>query len=501
MLNNKFKILSTRLLRKFFSKHKHSKVFKDAQETILDMRQGNSIVFGGFGLCGIPQKLIEAINQRSDLKELEVISDSAGISDFGLGLLMQDKKIKKIMASFIGDNNIFHSQYLNGELELEFVPQGTLAEKMRNGGAGIPAFYTPTGCGTLVEDGGIPLKYSKDGKTVEKYSQKKEVKEFNGKKYILEKSINPEYACIKAWKGDTKGNLIFRKTARNFNVDSATCAKICIAEVEELVNEGDLDPDHIHLPGIYVHRIFKGKNYEKRIEKRTTSEDLLKAVKEGHDLGIRNRIAKRAAMELRDGMYINLGVGIPTLISNHIEKHLDINIHTENGMLGMGAFPSPENVDPDLIDAGKETVSETPGASYFCSSSSFAMIRGQHLDATFLGGLQVSKQGDLANWIIPGKMVKGMGGAMDLVNSGTRVIITMEHVAKGNNFKILDKCSLPLTGSRVVHKLITDKAVFDFDKEKGMILKEIFKGVTIDEIKSLTGCTFEIARDLKSLNF
>ena len=200
-------------------------------------------------------------------------------------------------------------------------------------------------------------------------------------------------------------------------------------------------------------------------------------------------------------MYVNLGIGIPTLISNHFPKNININLHSENGIIGIGPYPEKDKVDPDLINAGKETISESIGACYFNSSTSFSIIRGRHLDLTILGALQVSKYGDLASWVIPGKMVKGVGGAMDLVSSGTRVLITMEHVAKGNKLKLIEKCDLPLTGKGVVSRLITDLAVFDFERNKGITLIELFKGVTIDQVKSLTGCIFEIADDLKSLDF
>ena len=199
-------------------------------------------------------------------------------------------------------------------------------------------------------------------------------------------------------------------------------------------------------------------------------------------------------------MYANLGIGIPTIVANYLSPDFNIELHEENGMLGVGPYPrTSSEADADLINPGKESISETIGCSYFKSSDSFGMIRGGHLDVTILGGIEVSRTGDLANWIIPGKMVKGMGGAMDLVSSGTKVIVTMRHSAKGKP-KVLEKCTLPLTGKGVVSKLITELGVFEFDKEQGkMRLAEVFEGVTVDHVKSMTACQFEVANDLKTI--
>lgn len=212
---------------------------------------GMTIAAGGFGLCGIPELAIAAIRDAGT-KDLTVYSNNAGVDEFGLGLLLQTKQIKKMASSYVGENAEFMRQYLSGELELEFNPQGTLAERMRAGGAGIPGFYTKTGVGTVIAEG-------------------KEEKIFNGEAYILEEGIVADLAIVKAWKADTTGNAVFRKTARNFNLPAATCGKICIMEVEEIVQPGELDPDHIHLPGIYVHRLIQG-DHEKRIEQRTVRE-------------------------------------------------------------------------------------------------------------------------------------------------------------------------------------------------------------------------------------
>ncbi len=228
------------------------KVYDSAAEALHGLlHDGMFIAAGGFGLCGIPELLIKAI-QESGVKDLTFASNNAGVDDFGIGILLQTRQVKKMISSYVGENAEFMRQYLSGELELEFNPQGTLAERMRAGGAGIPGFYTKTGVGTVIAEG-------------------KEHKEFDGETYILERGIVADLAIVKGWKADETGNMIFRKTARNFNVPAAMCGRICVAEVEEIVPAGSLDPDHIHLPGIYVHRLIQGE-HEKRIEQRTVRE-------------------------------------------------------------------------------------------------------------------------------------------------------------------------------------------------------------------------------------
>ena len=229
-----------------------NKVVKDAEEAVRDIPDNAVLMLGGFGLSGIPENCIAALLKKGT-KGLTCISNNAGVDDFGIGLLLKTRQVKKMISSYVGENAEFERQLLSGELEVELIPQGTLAERCRAGGAGIPAFYTPAGYGTEVAEG-------------------KEVREFNGKKYLLENWLRSDFSIVKAWKGDTAGNLIYRGTARNFNPMMAAAGKITIAEVEELVPIGTLDPNHIHTPGIYVQRIFQGKNYEKRIEQRTTTK-------------------------------------------------------------------------------------------------------------------------------------------------------------------------------------------------------------------------------------
>lgn len=226
-----------------------NKKVSDADEAIRDLTDGKTIMLGGFGLCGIPENCIAALVKKG-VKELTCISNNAGVDDFGIGLLLKTRQVKKMISSYVGENAEFERQLLSGELEVELIPQGTLATRCMAAGYGMPAIFTPAGVGTEVAEG-------------------KEIRNFNGKDYLMEYAFDADFALVKAWKGDTAGNLIFRSTSRNFNPIMAMAGKITIAEVEELVEPGELDPDHIHTPGVYVHRIFQGTNYEKRIEQRT----------------------------------------------------------------------------------------------------------------------------------------------------------------------------------------------------------------------------------------
>src|SRR5690554_3664766 len=226
-----------------------NKVFESAEAAVFDIEDGATIMSGGFGLCGNPENLIRALRERGT-EDLTIISNNCGTDDYGLGILLQNRQIRKMISSYVGENKNFEQQYLGGQLEVELNPQGTLAERIRAGGAGIPAFFTPTGYGTVVADG-------------------KETREIEGRHYVLETALKADFSIVKAWKGDRHGNLIFRATARNFNPIMATAGTITIAEVEELVEPGELDPDHIHTPGIYVQRILVGQGYEKWIEQRT----------------------------------------------------------------------------------------------------------------------------------------------------------------------------------------------------------------------------------------
>ncbi|THC99404.1 hypothetical protein EYZ11_001128 [Aspergillus tanneri] len=457
-----------------------------ASEAVQNMKGSSTVLVGGFGFSGVPNTLINSVRDRPDITDLTVVSNNAGMPGVGLGQLLETRQVSKMIASFIGENKMFEKMYLSGDLALELTPQGTIAEKCAAGAA--------------VQTGELPVRYNKDGSVAET-SKPKETRQFNGKNYILEESIFGDYALVKVHKADRLGNCQFRKAMNNFNEAMAKNAKYTIVEADHIVEVGEIAPEDIHLQGIYVNKVIQSLG-EKQIEKLTFAKDPSEMLKagSGEATARRERIVKRAAKEFRDGMYVNLGIGMPLIAPSYLPEGVEVVLQAENGILGLGGYPQPGEEDPDLINPGKETVTLGGGASLFGSHESFGMIRAGLIDLTMLGALQVSQYGDLANFMLPGK-VKGVGGAMDLVANPekTKVVVTMEHVDKKGNPKILPECSFPLTGPRCVWKIITDLAVFNVSPTTGLTLTEYAEGVTVNEIRSKTAAPFKVADNLKPM--
>ncbi|KAJ9092378.1 hypothetical protein QFC21_006880 [Naganishia friedmannii] len=470
----------------------NGKLYPSADEAIKELKSGITVLSAGFGLCGTAETIITAMAKRKDLQDLTVVSNNAGnAGDDGLSPLVKSKQIKKCILSYLGQNKALQDAYLGGEITLELNPQGSLADRLRAAGAGQPGFYTRTGAGTFIETGGIPqLLSKKDGnkeQTVLVPGNKKQVAEYDGKKYLFEPAIHGDVAILRAWKVDKAGNCVFR-------------------QAENIVEVGEIAPMDIDLPGIYIDRIVPATVNKKievvvlRDEEKDSSQTPNKQEAPKTPARLRReKIARRAAKELKNGMYCNLGVGMPVLAASFLPPGTEIWLQSENGILGMGPYPTQNQVDADIINAGKETVTLLPGASVFDSSESFGMIRGGHVDVSILGAMEVASNGDLANYMIPGKLVKGMGGAMDLCSNPdkTKIVVVTDHLDKHGNSKIVAECSLPKTAVGCVSRIITDLAVFDIDREHGvMTLVELAKGVELEHVQKVTSAPFKVAENV-----
>lgn len=438
-----------------------------AQQAAQMINSGDVLIVGGFGMTGTPVHLLHAIAE-TDTRDLTYIGNNVGETGLGGGRLLRNGQLKKAVGSYFTSNREAVTAAQSGTMEVELLPQGTLAEAIRAGGAGIGGFFTPTSAGTPLAEG-------------------RETRTIDGIEMVYVPALRGNVALVRAWRADTAGNLQYRMTENNFNQAAATAADLVIAEVEEIVPVGALDPNQVHTPGCFVDYLVQASLCEENLGSSASVSASLKKVD-----AQRLNMARAALAELRRGDIVNLGIGIPTLVADLLDASSGIIMHTENGMLGVGPEPESGGAMDYPVNAGKIPVTALPGASYFDSATSFAMIRGGHVDVAIMGGLQVDACGNLANWAVPGKPLLGVGGAMDLASGAHRLIITMTHCNRDGTAKVVPRCDLPLTAAGVVDVLITELAVFRFD-EGGMQLVKLMPGATLEQVMEKTAAEFTVA--------
>src|SRR5579862_1686361 len=464
------------------------KVVASAAAAVADVADGATLLFGGFGVVqGWPNSILMALRDRG-ATDLTLVFNTPGVGPLSAQILAEAGLVRRIVASFAAyptRRTAIEDQIRVGRIALELVPQGTLAERVRAGGAGIPAFYTPTGVGTAVAEG-------------------KERRTFGGREYILETALTADFASVRAHRADRLGNLTYRRGGRNLHPPFATGGRVTVAEVDEVVAVGAIDPECVVTPGIYVDRVVRTEHPLDVEEVRALSRRYGRAVhvEPRPDIGglPPDLMTRRAALLLRDGEYVNLGLGLPTLLSNHVPGVRDVVLHSENGMLNFGPLVGEGDEDIDLYNASGQLVSMLPGAAFFDSVAAHGMARGGRVSTVVLGAFQVSERGDLANWNVPASGKGGIGGAMDLAAGGARVVVVTYHTTRAREPKLLRRCTYPLTALACVRDIVTDLAYITVERE-GFVLRELAPGVTVERVRELTGAPLTLDRDLGVMQF
>lgn len=460
-----------------------NKVFASPEQAVADIRDGATIAIAGFSVGHrFATSLLLALRDKGT-KELCLVCNSLGDPGATRGqILAENKQVKKLIAAFSvrpGTPTASEAQIVAGEMAVELVPQGILVERCRAGGAGIAAFYSPTSVGTALTEG-------------------KEIRDFDGKPHVLEQAIRVDYAFLRGYRADRLGNVQFRGGSQNFNPSFAKAARVAIVEVDEIVEPGGIPPELINLPGIFVSRVVKTTqkfDLWRRPERRPSDQPRLYNGKPGLT---RAGIAKRAAALVKDGTYVNLGVGIPTMVSNYLVER-DVILHAENGVLGYGHMVTEEQeIDPDIYNAAGQFVALKPGASFFDSVTSFEMARGGRIDTVILGAYEVDQSGSVANWSTADAKRGGIGGAMDLLSGKGDLIIVMEHTDSKGRPKLRRKCTYPLTGTGCVNYVVTDLALLRWHGGR-FVLDEVAPGFTPTEVVKLTEMELVVGPDVRTM--
>lgn len=462
-----------------------NKVIDSPAQAIADIKNGATVAIAGFSVDhGFATSLISALRDKG-VTDLTIVCNSLGDSGAIRGqILAESKQIKKLVAAFSvrpGTVTASGEQIKAGTMDVELVPQGILVERCRAGGAGIPAFYSPTGVDTDLMKG-------------------RELRYFDGKPHVLEPAIHLDYAFLRGYRADPLGNVQFRGGNQNFNPSFAKAAKIAIVEVDEIVEVGGIPPELVDLPGIFVKRVVKATHKVDGKIKRNTGRRPAEEARtyNGKPAVTRAGIAKNAAKIVKDGTYVNLGTGIPTLVANYLQDR-DVMLHAENGILGYSRIVTEDSeIDPDIYNAAGQFVSLKPGASFFDSVTSFEMARGGHIDAVILGAYEVDQTASVANWSTADARQGGIGGAMDLLSGGSDLIIVMEHMDSKGRPKLRKQCSYPLTGQGCVTHVVTDLAALRWDG-KQFVLYAVAPGFTAEEVIGLTEMPVVAAPDVATM--